>query len=60
MALAKTVRKERMIENLNIFDFELDAQDMALITSLDTATSAFFSHRDPAMVSWLADRRMDI
>lgn len=60
VALAKTVRKERMIENLNIFDFELDAQDMALITSLDTATSAFFSHRDPAMVSWLADRRMDI
>jgi 2,5-diketo-D-gluconate reductase A len=60
VALAKTVRKERMAENLNIFDFELDTQDMALIASLDTATSAFFSHRDPAMVKWLADRKLNV
>ncbi|EMA2446690.1 aldo/keto reductase [Vibrio fluvialis] len=60
VALAKTVRKERMAENLNIFDFELDAPDMALIASLDTATSAFFSHRDPAMVKWLADRKLNV
>jgi len=60
IALAKTVHKSRMRENLNIFDFELDVQDMLLITSLDTATSAFFSHRDPAMVKWLTERRMDV
>lgn len=60
VVLAKTVRKERMVENLNIFDFELDTQDMALITSLDTATSAFFSHRDPSMVKWLTERKLDV
>lgn len=47
VALAKTVRKERMQENLNVLDFQLSAADMERITALDTATSAFFSHRDP-------------
>lgn len=60
VVLAKTVSKERMVENRNIFDFELDAQDMTLITSLDTATSAFFSHEDPAMVKWLTNRKLDV
>jgi 2,5-diketo-D-gluconate reductase A len=58
--LAKTVSKDRMRENLDVFDFELSKQDMQLITSLDTATSAFFSHRDPAMVKWLTGRKMDV
>tara|TARA_R110001606_G_scaffold163479_2_gene307701 strand:+ start:2063 stop:2917 length:855 start_codon:yes stop_codon:yes gene_type:complete len=58
--LAKTVSKDRMRENLDVFDFELSKQDMLLITSLDTATSAFFSHRDPAMVKWLTGRKMDV
>lgn len=59
-ALAKSVRKERMAENLAVFDFELDESDMARIAALDTATSAFFSHRDPAIVKWMAERRLDI
>lgn len=59
VSLAKTVRKERMQENIDIFDFTLDIQDMSRITALDTATSAFFSHRDPAMVEWLSDRVVD-
>lgn len=36
-----------MEENINILDFELSPEDMLQITALDTATSAFFSHRDP-------------
>lgn len=47
VSLAKSVRKERMEENINILDFELSPEDMLQITALDTATSAFFSHRDP-------------
>ncbi|MBL0559414.1 aldo/keto reductase [Aeromonas hydrophila] len=59
-ALAKSVRKERMEENLAIFDFELSHVEMVQIAALDTAVSAFFSHRDPAMVEWLTQRRLDV
>ncbi|MDR7378646.1 2,5-diketo-D-gluconate reductase A [Rhodoferax ferrireducens] len=60
VALAKSVRKERMAENLNVFDFELSAADMADIATLETGTSSFFSHRDPARVKWMSERRLDI
>jgi 2,5-diketo-D-gluconate reductase A len=60
VALAKSVRKERMAENLAIFDFELDADDTAQIATLDTGTSSFFSHRDPAIVKWMSERKLDI
>ncbi|NVD70186.1 aldo/keto reductase [Duganella sp. BJB1802] len=60
VALAKSVRKERMAENIAIFDFELDDTDMAAITALDTNTSSFFSHRDPAIVKWMSERKLDI
>ncbi len=60
VALAKTVTRERMIENQNIWDFELSECDMNSITALDTATSAFFSHRDPAMVEWLCTRKLEV
>lgn len=59
-ALAKSVRKERMEENLAIFDFELSLEEMVQIAALDMAVSAFFSHRDPAMVEWLTQRRLDV
>lgn len=59
-ALAKSVRKERMAENLALFDFQLDDTDMARIATLETGTSSFFSHRDPATVKWMAERRLDI
>lgn len=58
--LAKSVRRERMVENLAIFDFELDADDTAKITALDTGTSSFFSHRDPAVVKRMSERKLDI
>ncbi|KUT65609.1 hypothetical protein AWF03_15235 [Escherichia coli] len=54
------VREERMEENINILDFELSPEDMLQITALDTATSAFFSHRDPAMVEWLTARKLHV
>lgn len=60
VALAKSVRKERMAENIAIFDFELDANDTAQIAKLDTAISSFFSHRDPAIVKWMSERKLDI
>ena len=60
VALAKSVRKERMAENLAIFDFELDTDDIAKITTLDTGTSSFFSHRDPKMVKWMSERKLNI
>ncbi len=60
MTLAKSVRKEPMAENLNIFDFQLDDSDMARIAALETGTSSFFSHRDPAIVKWMSERRLDV
>lgn len=60
ISLAKTVRKERMEENINILDFELSSEDMLQITAIDTATSAFFSHRDPARIEWLTGRKLDV
>jgi 2,5-diketo-D-gluconate reductase A len=58
IALAKSTRKDRMIENISVFDFELNAEDIAAITSLDTKTSSFFDHHDPAMVKWLGNRKI--
>jgi len=60
IALAKSTRKERMIENISVFDFELSAEDLATITTLDTKTSSFFDHRDPEKVKWLGNRKLDV
>lgn len=52
IVIPKSTHKERMQENLNIFDFALDQADMKLISELDKKQSSFFSHSDPAMVEW--------
>ena len=60
VSLAKSVRKERMKENFDIFDFELNDRDIEKITALETGNSAFFSHRDPDRVEWITKRHLPI
>lgn len=50
--IPKSTHKERMIENLNVFDFSLTDEDMKQIEGLDMAQSSFFSHYDPDTVEW--------
>lgn len=55
VAIPKSARKERMIENINIFDFKLDEEDMKNIQSLDTKKSLVFDHREPGIVKFLSE-----
>ena len=59
VVIPKSVRKERIIENFDIFDFELSKEDMEKIVTLNTDQSSFFSHRDPEMVRFLSSIRYD-
>jgi 2,5-diketo-D-gluconate reductase A len=59
VVVQKSVRPDRMAENLDVFDFELTDDEMTRIAALDTGASVFFDHHDPAMVSWLVGRRVD-
>lgn len=54
VCIPKSVKKERMEENIQVFDFSLDEEDLKAIASLDTGKSCFFNHRDPLVVEQLA------
>ena len=55
VCIPKSTKKERMEQNFDVFDFELSGDDMTLIAALDTNTSAFFDHRDPAAIEHLTN-----
>jgi len=59
VVIPKSVRAERMRENVDVFDFELTDEEMTRIAGLDTGGSLFFDHADPEMVSWLNSRKGD-
>jgi diketogulonate reductase-like aldo/keto reductase len=59
IAIPKSVRKERMEENFNSLDFKLSAEDMEPIKTLDTNATLFFDHRDPAVIRWLGERKLN-
>jgi len=56
VAIPKSVRKERMVENLAVFDFMLSDEEMQAIAGLDSKTSSFFDHRDPNIVKRISER----
>ncbi len=58
VVIPKSVRKERMAENFNVFDFEINSDDTEKIKSLDTKTSLFFDHRNPEIIKWMANRKL--
>ena len=53
--LPKSVQKERMIQNIDVFNFELSQGDMDRIKTLDIDDSSFFSHQDPEIVERLVN-----
>lgn len=55
IVLPKSTHKERMLQNIDVFDFVLSDEDMSKLSLLDTATSSFFSHNDPNMVEWFVN-----
>ena len=58
VVIPKSTHKERMIENINVFDFSLSNDDMAALEKLDTENSLFFSHYDPDFVKFILNYKI--
>lgn len=59
VAIPKSVHRERIVENFNVFNFELSPEDMEAILTLDRRVSSFFDHRDPEVVRRLGNVKFD-
>jgi 2,5-diketo-D-gluconate reductase A len=59
VVIPKSVRADRMAENIDVFDFQLTDDEMTRIAAMDTGVSLFFDHRDPAVVGRLGNVRLD-
>ncbi|WP_127529982.1 aldo/keto reductase [Paenibacillus kobensis] len=60
VVIPKSVSKERIVENFNIFDFTLSADDMGQISTLDTRESLFLSYHDPGVAKMMGNWRVDL
>ena len=60
VAIPKSVNKSRIKENIDVFNFELNSEDLEAIATLDRKASSFFDHRDPEIIKWMGSRKLDI
>jgi 2,5-diketo-D-gluconate reductase A len=60
VVIPKSVHKERIVENFNVFDFELSRKDTDAIATLDRNVTSFFDHHDPEIVKSLSSMKVDI
>ena len=59
VVIPKSVHRDRIVENFNVFNFELSLEDIEAIVTLDRKVSSFIDHRDPEVVKWLCNVKIE-